>query len=117
MLVLQVEEATASDASALHLAAYLVYSHSFERARSLLERQLEDEEHTADSLRVQALMGFLLLEQQAQEEPEFQDASELHHALQLFDSVLQHDPQDLEVSSSPPKRQFMKKADAVLCCA
>lgn len=101
LLCTQVEEGTASGAAALHLAAYLFYSHSFERARSLLEKQLGP--NTAadpeEVLRVQALLGFVLLEQQAQEEPELQDSSELHHALQLFDSILSQDPQDLEVTA------------------
>lgn len=95
----QVEENTASGAAALQLAAFLFYSHSFERACSLLQRQVEAAYPAADHdvLRAQALLGFVLLEQQAQEEPELQDSSELHHALQLFDSVLKHEPQDLEV--------------------
>lgn len=94
----QVEEGTASGAAALHLAAYLFYSHSFERARSLLERQTDCLQSDPQVLRrAQALLGFVLLEQQAQEETELQDASELRTALQLFDDILQHDPSDLEV--------------------
>jgi hypothetical protein len=80
------------------LAAYLFYSHSFERARSLLERETDCPQSDPQVLRrAQALLGFVLLEQQAQEEAELQDASELSTALQLFDSILQHDPADLEV--------------------
>lgn len=100
--LLQVEEGTASGAAALHLAAYLFYCHSLERARSLLEKQVEPDHSDPEVLRAQALLGFVLLEQQAQEEPELQDASELRKALQLFDNVLQHDPQDLEVSLQTP---------------
>lgn len=92
------EEGTASGAAALQLAAYLFYSHSFERARSLLERQGECAQSGPQVLRrAQALLGFVLLEQQAQEEAELQDVSELRTALQLFDDILQHDPSDLEV--------------------
>lgn len=100
LLYTQVEEGSASGAAALHLAAYLFYSHSFERARSLLEKQTGPHSAAApaEALRAQALLGFVLLEQQAQEEAELQDPSELHQALQLFDTVLQHDPQDLEVT-------------------
>lgn len=94
----QVEEGTAREAAALHLAAYLFYSHSFERARSLLERQTDCPQSRPQVLhRARALLGFVLLEQQAQEETELQDASELRTALQLFDDILQHDPSDLEV--------------------
>lgn len=109
LLPMQVEEGTASGAAALHLAAYLFYSHSFERTRNLLEKQLGPHAAAADpeeALRVQALLGFVLLEQQAQEEPELQDSSELHHALQLFDGILAHDQQDLEVMTQISKHTW-----------
>jgi hypothetical protein len=47
---------------------------------------------------MQVLLGFVLLEQQAQEVPELQDGGELRQALQLFEGVLQQQPHDLEVS-------------------
>lgn len=98
---MQVEEGTATGAAAYHLAAYLFYSHSFEHARSLLEKET-DSSHAegTDVLRAKVLLGFVLLEQQAQEEPELQDSSEIQRALQLFDEVLQQDPQDLEVRAA-----------------
>jgi hypothetical protein len=98
---MQVEEGSATGAAAYHLAAYLFYSHSFEHARSLLEKET-DPGHAEGSgvLRAKVLLGFLLLEQQAQEEPELQESSEIQRALQLFDDVLQHDPQDLEVGAA-----------------
>lgn len=114
----QVEEGSASGAAALHLAAYLFYSHSFERARSLLERQTGPHAAAdpAEALRAQALLGFVLLEQQAQEEAELQDSSELHQALQLFDAVLQQDPQDLEVTSTAAARTWQHTpAPGCLC--
>jgi tetratricopeptide (TPR) repeat protein len=115
--LLQVEEGTARGAAALHLAAYLFYSHSFERARGLLEKQLELN-HPADPevLHAQALLGFVLLEQQAQEEPELRDSSELRRALQLFEDVLQHDPQDLEVRGISTCCLLMAIADKVQLC-
>jgi hypothetical protein len=92
----QVEE-PATCPAALHLAAYLFYTHSFERARSLLERQVSGQ-HAGDSTtRARALLGFVLLQQQAQEVAELRDSAELHQALQLFEGVLTHEPQDLEV--------------------
>jgi hypothetical protein len=99
---LELEEPAAEGPAALHLAAYLFYSHAFERARSLLERQLPAGAGGGagdDSLlRMQVLLGFVLLEQQAQEVPELQDGGELRQALQLFEGVLQQQPHDLEVS-------------------
>jgi tetratricopeptide (TPR) repeat protein len=98
---MQMEEGTAAGAAAYHLAAYLFYSHSFEHARSLLEKAT-DPSHAegTDVLRAKVLLGFVLLEQQAQEEPELQDTSEIQRALQLFDEVLQHEPHDLEVGAA-----------------
>lgn len=96
---LQSEERSVSGAAALHLAAYLFYTHEFERCRSILERHLNATDHWEDLRpeRAQTLLGFVLLEQQSQEVPELQDAYELRRAVQLFDAVLQQDPNDLEV--------------------
>lgn len=96
---MQVEERGVSGAAALHLAAYLFYTHSFERSRSVLERQISqpDEYNDGSAVRMQTLLGFVLLEQQAQEVPELQDPQELQQALQFFEAVLQQDPNDLEV--------------------
>eukprot|EP00878_Enallax_costatus_P035583 GHUV01039759.1.p1 GENE.GHUV01039759.1~~GHUV01039759.1.p1 ORF type:complete len:199 (+),score=58.44 GHUV01039759.1:79-675(+) len=94
---LEVEERTVSGPAALHLAAYLFYTHSFERSRAILERQAADHIQDISGPRVQSLLGFVFLEQQAQEVPELQDPQEVQQALQLFDTVLQQDPNDLEV--------------------
>lgn len=88
-----------SGSAALNLAALLFYTHSFERARTILERQLQpDCSQQPDGMRMQALLGFVLLQQQAQEVPALQDVQELQHAQRLFEGVLQQDPNDLEVS-------------------
>lgn len=96
----QSAEDTASGQAALHLAAYLFYTHSFERARTILERNLRSDfgHGSSTTARLQTLLGFVLLEQQAQEVAELQDARELQQALKLFDTVLQQDHSDLEVN-------------------
>lgn len=102
----QVEEPDVCGPAALHLSAFLLYSHEFERARAILERQMQPQQQhggsnacvdAATRARAQALLGFLLLEQQARETPELRDAGELAHALQLFDGLLARDPSDVEV--------------------
>jgi hypothetical protein len=86
----------------LQLAAYLFYTHSFERSRSILERCLQPGQRndSSTSARLQTLLGFVLLEQHGQEVAELRDARELQMALQLFDCVLQQDHSDLEVCIS-----------------
>lgn len=91
------EERTASGPAALHLAAYLFYTHNFERSRAILERQAAEHSQQKSGPRVQTLLGFVLLEQQAQEVPELQDPQEVQQALHLFNTVLLQDPNDLEV--------------------
>jgi hypothetical protein len=100
--LLQAAEGSVSGQAGLQLAAYLFYTHSFERARSILERCLQPGQRNDSSTfaRPQTLLGFVLLEQHAQEVAELRDARELQMALQLFDGVLQQDHSDLEVRSS-----------------
>jgi len=86
----QAEERKAADAAALHLAGFLFYTHSFERARAILEQQLQPDIGTpirASRTRVQTLLAFVLLQQQAQELPDLQDLSELQSAHRLFDAA------------------------------
>lgn len=99
MHALQLKERGVYGIAALNLAACFLYMHSFERARTVLERQLTelDRWQEADAARLRTLLGFVLLEQQAHEVVELQDVQELHQALHLFDAVLQRDPNDLEV--------------------
>uniref|UniRef100_A0A383W643 Uncharacterized protein n=1 Tax=Tetradesmus obliquus TaxID=3088 RepID=A0A383W643_TETOB len=95
---LEAAEGSVSGQPGLLLAAYLFYTHSFERACSILERCLQPGQRNDSSVsaRLQTLLGFVLLEQHAHEVAELQDARELQMALQLFDGVLQQDHGDLE---------------------
>lgn len=103
LLCLQVEECNAADAAAFNLAAFLFYTHSFERARAILERQLQpgwqqtQQYIETSSIRIRTLLGFVLLQQQAQEVVQLQDLQELQLAHQLFEGVLLQDAGDLEV--------------------
>eukprot|EP00882_Tetradesmus_deserticola_P015976 GHRQ01017040.1.p2 GENE.GHRQ01017040.1~~GHRQ01017040.1.p2 ORF type:complete len:133 (+),score=57.09 GHRQ01017040.1:1464-1862(+) len=96
---LEAAEGTVTGQAGLQLAAYLLYLHSFERARSILERCLQPGQRndSSTSARLQTLLGFVLLQQHAHEVAELQDAHELQVALQLFDGVLQQEHNDLEV--------------------
>jgi hypothetical protein len=100
--LLQAAEGSVTGQAGLQLAAYLFYTHSFERARSILERCLQPGQRndSSTSARLQTLLGLVLLEQHAQEVAELRDARELQMALQLFDGVLQQDHSDLEVRIS-----------------
>jgi hypothetical protein len=95
----QAAEGNVSGQAGLLLAAYLFYTHSFERALSILEHCLQPGQRndSSTSARLQTLLGFVLLEQHAREVAELQDARDLQMALQLFDGVLQQDHGDLEV--------------------
>jgi len=103
MHCMQIEECNAADAAALNLAAFLLYTHNFERARTILERQLQpgwqqtQQHNDQGSIRIRTLLGFVLLQQQAQEVPQLQDLQELQLAHHLFDGVLLQDATDLEV--------------------
>ncbi|KAF6259487.1 intraflagellar transport protein [Scenedesmus sp. NREL 46B-D3] len=95
---LEAAEGSVTGQAGLQLAAYLFYTHSFERARSILERCLQPGQRNDGSTtaRLQTLLGFVLLEQHAHEVAELQDERELQTALQLFDGVLQQEHSDLE---------------------
>ncbi len=90
------EERLAIDASALHLAAFLSHTNSHERARSLLERALQ---HQPALPRAQALLGWVLVRQYQEEDEGLRDEGDLEQAMVHFNTALQQDPADLEVSS------------------
>lgn len=84
----------ASEPSALHLAAFLCHTKSFERARSIIERVLRSH---PDVLYGQDMLGWLLLSQYEHEDDALKDAEAMDEAWGLFEGVLLQDPEDLEV--------------------
>ncbi|KAF8072682.1 TTC21B [Scenedesmus sp. PABB004] len=96
---LEAGERGAAGPAALHLGAFLLFSHAFERARRVLERALQRPEAAPDraaAARCATLLGHVLLEAHGHEAAELRDAGDVARALQLFDGVLRDDPDDLE---------------------
>ena len=97
------EERTCSGFSALHLAAFYCYRHSYERAHSLIARVIR-QQPTDTSLKAQAevALAWLLLQQQqhaVQMEGAEADAAEVEQAAGLFSRRLEEEPGDLQVCS------------------
>uniref|UniRef100_A0A7S0S5T6 Tetratricopeptide repeat-like domain-containing protein n=1 Tax=Chlamydomonas leiostraca TaxID=1034604 RepID=A0A7S0S5T6_9CHLO len=91
---LEVEESTASDAAALHLASFYSLTKSKERARGLAERVLRMQPDNGQAL---VLLGWVILGQHADEEyGALVDDSELEEAAASFEAALAADPNDLE---------------------
>jgi hypothetical protein len=89
--------------AALQLAALLSHTHSFERARGILERCLLDSQLQQTQaapgplLRQRALLGWVVLGQQLAEAVADRDSAEVAAAGGMFEAVLAGDPGDLEV--------------------
>ncbi|MEW5313286.1 MAG: hypothetical protein WDW38_004868 [Sanguina aurantia] len=87
-------ERSASESASLHLASFLLYTNSKERARSLVERVLRNQ---PDNPLAHTLLGWIVLAQHQDEEMDLEmDGTELDEAQGLFEGAVQRDGNDLE---------------------
>jgi len=104
---IDVEEGSATDTAALLLASYLMYTSSKERARGMAERVLLS---TPDSMRAQVLLGWIILQQQQDDEMDAgEDESDIDEALSHFDAVLESDSDHIEAMMGRAKALELKK--------
>jgi len=108
---IEIEESTATDTAALHLAAFYSYTRSKERARGLAERVLRTQ---PDNLQAMVMLGWIIVAQHLDEESGDMalDEGELDEALQHFEVVLEHDSADLEATMGKAKVLELKHKHA-----